>query len=296
MLHDTMKSAFVAVIGRPSSGKSTLINTLCGQKVSIVAASPQTTRNKVRGILTTQEGQLVFIDTPGFHLSEKKFNIHMTGLVSSALEETDLVLYLVDTTRIPGEEEYRIAEAVTRFKEKTLCLINKIDATPSNIDEIERFLQDRFGEIPVLHISAKEGTGIEELKKQLFEMAPEGDLLYPEDYYTDQPQEFRISEIIREKAISRVSQEVPYALYVEVADIETDEEEERLWIRAFILVERESQKGIVVGKGGGMIKAIRQEAQKELQRIFPYRIHLDLRVKVNPKWRKKDNLLKKLIR
>ncbi len=109
MLHGIMKSAFVAVIGRPSSGKSTLINTLCGEKVSIVAASPQTTRNKVRGILTTPLGQLIFIDTPGFHISEKKFNIHMTGLVSSALEETELVLYLVDATRIPGEEEYRIA-------------------------------------------------------------------------------------------------------------------------------------------------------------------------------------------
>ncbi len=127
-------------------------------------------------------------------------------------------------------------------------------------------------------------------------MAPEGKLLYPEDFYTDQPQEFRISEIIREKAISRVTQEVPHSLYVEVSDIETDEEEEKLWIRAFILVERESQKGIIVGKGGGMIKAIRQEAQKELGKVFPYRIHLDLRVKVNPKWRRKDDLLKKLIR
>jgi len=290
-----MKSAFIAVIGRPSAGKSTLLNTLCMQKVSIVASTPQTTRNKVRGILTTEEGQLVFVDTPGFHVSEKKFNIHMTDLVATALDETDLILYVVDATRQPGEEEQHLIELVKRFQGKTIVGINKIDVKNNSADEIKAYLKQELPEIQLLEISALNNQGIEELKARLFEAAPEGEMLYPPEYYTDQDPEFRTSEIIREKALSKVTQEVPHSLYVEIADMELSEEENRLWIRAFIMVERESQKGILVGKGGKVIKSIRQEAQKELAEIFPYRIYLDVRVKVNPKWRRKDTLLKRLI-
>lgn len=291
-----MKAAFVAVIGRPSAGKSTLLNTICGQKISIVAPSPQTTRNKVRGILNAEEGQLIFIDTPGYHVSERKFNIRMTELVASTLEETDLILYLIDSLRRPGEEESLLLEQIKRFPGKTVVALNKTDIDNNMADEISAFIKTVLPSAVILPVSALKKTGIEKLKSTLFSLAPEGEQMYPAEYYTDQPPEFRAAEIIREKAINRVKEELPHAIYVEIADIETNEEEQKLWIRAFLTVERETQKGILVGKGGAMIKAIRTEAQKELKHIFPYQVYLDLRVKVNPKWRKKDGLLKKLIR
>jgi len=271
------------------------MNTLCGHKVSIVAETPQTTRNKVRGILTAEEGQLVFVDTPGFHLSERKFNIHMSDLVFSALDETDVILYVIDGSREPGEEEQVLADTVKKFPEKTIIAVNKCDLEKNSSDDVKGFLRFEEMNMPVFEISALKQTGIEALKAKLFELAPEGEMMYPSEYYTDQTPEFRIAEIIREKALSRVREEVPHALYVEIADMEKDEEKDSLWVRAFLMVERESQKGILVGKKGSMIKAIRLGAQRELNKLFPYSVHLDLRVKVNPKWRRKDNLLNKLI-
>ena len=235
------------------------------------------------------------LSAPGFHISEKKFNIHMTNLVATALDETDLILYVVDATRVAGEEEQHLIELVKQFQEKTIAAVNKTDVESNSAEEIKAYLKLELPDMQILEISALEKQGIDELKESLFSAAPEGELLYPPEFYTDQDPEFRVSEIIREKALSKVSQEVPHSLYIEIADMETNEGKDRLWIRAFIMVERESQKGILVGKGGKVIKAIRQEAQKELADIFPYRIYLDLRVKVNPKWRRKDALLKRLI-
>ena len=237
----------------------------------------------------------MFVDTPGYHISDKKFNIHMTDLVGSALEETDLILYVVDATREPGEEEQYLVELVKRFQEKTIAAVNKVDVENNQRDIVKAYLRWELPEVPIHEISALKEEGTAELEAALFDAAPEGDQLYPPEYYTDQDPEFRASEIIREKALSKVTQEVPHAIYVEIADMEIRKEEERLWIRAFIMVERESQKGILVGKKGNVIKSIRQEAQKELAALFPYRIYLDLRVKVNPKWRRKDGLLRKLI-
>ncbi len=290
-----MKSATVSIIGRPSSGKSTLLNYLCGYKVSIVAAPPQTTRNKVRGIVTGEEGQLVFIDTPGFHTSEKKMNTYMKELVLSSLEDIDLLLYVVDSTRIPGEEEEALFDVARNYSPRLIVAVNKIDVVENRADLIEETMRKRLGDVEMVRVSGKEGTGASELLHALFSRAPEGEQMYPDDFYTDQEPTFRASEIIREKAIKQVRQELPHSLYVEVADMEADEESEKLWIRAFIVVERESQKGIVVGKGGTVIRDIRKEAQQELGSLFPYRVHLDLRVKVQPKWRKNDVLLHKLI-
>lgn len=289
------KSAFVAIVGRPSAGKSTLLNTLCGEKISIVTPLPQTTRNKVRGILTESRGQLVFVDTPGFHDSQRKFNLHMRDLVSGALEETDMVLYVIDATRSPGQEEQALAQLLTQEDHPVITVLNKSDAPPAPGWE-DFFTTFRDSNAPGLSISAATGQGIEALKDLLFESAPEGDPMYPEEYYTDQDPSFRISEIIREQAMLRNRDEIPHSLYVEVADLEEDPDTNLLWIRAFIVVERESQKGIVVGKGGAQIKAIRQTAQKEIARLFPQKIHLDLRVKASPKWRNKDALLRRLIR
>ncbi|MBN1685610.1 MAG: GTPase Era [Spirochaetales bacterium] len=290
-----MKSGFVEIIGRPSSGKSTLVNALCGYKVSIVSTVPQTTRNKIRGVLTTDAGQLVFVDTPGFHTSQKRLNLHLKDLVVSNLQEVDLILYVLDATRPPKDEEKGLLEIVAENRKKTVAAINKIDAAENGIEMAVEFLETELPSERIFKISALEKMGLESLVGLLFALAPEGDLMYPGDMYTDQSPDFRASEIIREKAITRMRQEVPHAIYASIEDMEPSEDGERLWIRAFLNVERESQKGIVVGKGGKMIREIRLAAQKELSEIFPYRVDLDLRVKVVSDWRKRENLLKKLI-
>ena len=289
-----MKSAFVSIIGRPSAGKSTLINRLCHEKVSIVSPVPQTTRNSIRGILTRQDGQLVFVDTPGYHISDRKFNLQLKEVAEASLEGIDLVLYLIDTTRPPGEEEEDIIRLLRFHSEHMIIGLNKTDDKRSRAGETRRYLEEVFPGVPQFEISALTGRGTEELLTEIFKKAPEGELMYPRDIYTDQEPEFRIREIIREKAIGKVREEIPHALYVEVADMEMRGEEPRqtLWVRAFLMVERESQKGILVGKGGRNIKEIRLSAQKELNDLFPYRIQLDLQVKANPKWRTRDHLLK----
>ena len=292
-----MKSAFVAIIGRPSAGKSTLVNALCGEKVSITADVPQTTRNKIRGILTEERGQLVFIDTPGYHHSEKKFNQYLKEVVYSSLEEADMVLYVVDATRSPGKEEQEIIELLNKQKEKPVLLaINKTDMKGHYLSEIKGILNVNVHPEAMLETSALKEEGISELKDRLYALAPEGEMMYPKEYYTDQEPEFRIAEIIREKAISQVTEELPHALYVEISDTEMKEEGRELWVRAFITVESESQVGIVVGKEGKRIKWIRIASLKEFKKIFPYKVRLDLRVKVNPRWRRKDYLLKGMFR
>jgi len=291
-----VKSAVVAIVGRPSSGKSTLLNALCGGKISIVSPVPQTTRNRVRGILTTDAGQIVFIDTPGFHLSEKKLNRYMTNLVSSTLAETDLSLYVVDGTRAFGGEERALLDALHRAARPVVACLNKADAAGSSWAAVRAEIETALPTVPLLDISALSGAGLDTLRERLFALSPEGDQLYPPDYYTDQTPDFRISEIVREKAMLQTREEVPHALYVRMEDLEMRDDGATLWARGFICVERESQKGILVGKAGDRIKAIVREAERELAEIFPYAVKLDVRVKVDHEWRKRDPLLRKMIR
>ena len=288
---DTLKAGFVAVIGRPSSGKSTFLNQVCGAKVSIVSSVPQTTRNKIRGIVNKKQGQLVFVDTPGYHLSEKKLNRRLTRLVLSSFEDVDIILFLIDLTRPSGEEDRAIMERLTKFRGPVLVALNKTDLQ-SEIPSPTRELLEAPG-YPLHLISALTGSGFEGLLEQLFELAPEGSPFYPDEFYTDQEPEFRIAEIIREKAIHQTRQEVPHSLYVDIS--ESEFHGEKLWVRAVLYVERESQKGILVGKAGSRIKQIRCEAEEEQAELFPYRIQLDLRVKVHKKWRKQDSLLRRII-
>lgn len=290
-----MKSSFITLIGRPSAGKSTLMNELCGHKISIVAPSPQTTRNRVRGILTEERGQLVFIDTPGYHLSDKKLNIQLKTVSVSSLDDADLILYVIDSSRRAGEEENNLSDLLGKYHAKLIIAVNKIDLSENDSEKLYDNLEEKFPEAVIIPVSALNSKGIEDLKTSLFKNSPEGEKMYPDEFFTDQDPEFRAAEIIREKAINRVREELPHAIYVEISDMEEAEDGKVLWIRAFLIVERESQKGIVVGKGGTGIKAIRVAAQKELNTIFPYRVKLDLRVKANSKWRRNDQLLKKLI-
>lgn len=290
-----MKCATVSIIGRPSAGKSTLLNALCGAKVSITAPSPQTTRNAIRGILTEGDGQLIFIDTPGYHLSEKTLNNRLSEVAESSLSESDLILYVIDASRAPGAEEETILSLVRAAGRPCIAAVNKLDKQQYSFEAARDFISHEPGILEVLSISAATGEGLEELKKALFEHAPEGEMLYPEEFYTDQPPEFRVAEIIREKVVNRVSQELPHALYIDIADMELDEQKNRLWIRAFIITERQSQVGIIVGKKGAGIQDIRKSAQKEITKLFPYSIYLDLRVKTQAKWRNNASVLNKLI-
>ncbi len=291
------KSAVVAIVGRPSAGKSTFLNAACGEKVSIVSPVPQTTRSPVRGIVSTPSGQLVFIDTPGYHDSDKKFNLKMKSAAAGALSDADMVLYIIDASREPGKEEQLVSALVAPFEKNTAVAVNKTDIPGADPGGVRRFLAEKLPGIPpsrVIDISAREGTHVAEMLAVLYDMAPAGHPLYPEEYYTDQEVDFRIAEIIREKAVNMLREELPHALYVDIADMESRKDGKELWVRAFIVVERESQKGMVIGRGASMIKQIRLSAVKELNEIFPYRIDLDLQVKVHKNWRQKDPLLGKL--
>jgi GTPase len=273
-----------------------LVNTICESKVSITSPTPQTTRNAIRGIYTDTRGQLIFTDTPGYHLSDKGFNKRMQEIATSSLEETDSVLYLVDATRAPGPEEDAISYLLSGLSVPVICCINKKDLlTSEQLEKAREYLKSHMPGREILEASGLEDDGVDELLIALFKQAPEGQLMYDENARTDQNLEFRISEIIREKAMNSVSQEIPHAIMVEVADLEYNEQENKVWVRAFITVERESQKGIMVGKGGNNIKNIRIAAFKDIKKIFPQsKLELDIRVRVNGKWKTNEMTLKKV--
>jgi GTP-binding protein Era len=288
------KSAFVAIAGRPSAGKSTLVNALCGEKVSIVSPVPQTTRNAVRGIVNRDEGQLVLLDTPGFHVSERRLNLKLRNLATEAFADADIVLYLIDSTREPGEEEEALARALATAKPRLVAAVNKVDAPEAEIARAKAFVEARFPGSPILEVSALRKSGIDELLRELFARAPEGHAWYPEEYYTDQEPTFRIAEIIREKAMLHTREELPHALYVAYSDSSRSPDGE-LHASFDIVVERESQKGIVIGKGGSMIKRIREEAEADLAQVFDYPIRLKLSVRVDADWRRNEKKLRDLI-
>lgn len=292
------KTALVTIIGRPSAGKSTFLNTAAGEPVSIVSAIPQTTRNAIRGIVNTSYGQLVFVDTPGYHDSEKKMNLRMRNIVADQLENSDLILYVIDSTRTCAEEERLIVELLEDHQEKIVVALNKCDEARAMKEHAHKFVKSWLKDIPenrVLEMSAKNDEGINEVLKALYDMAKEGPHLYSEEFYTDQEVDFRIAEVIREQAINRLEQEIPHAVYVQIADMEM-RTPNKMWCRAFLCVEKDSQKGIVIGKGAQMIKAIRVGAMKQLREIFDYKIDLDLQVKVDKNWRQKDGTLEKLLK
>ncbi len=292
------KTALVTIIGRPSAGKSTFLNTAAGGTVSIVSPIPQTTRNAIRGIVNSPKGQLVFVDTPGYHDSEKKMNLRMRNIVKDQLESSDLILYIIDATRSCGDEENLIVGLLNEHQDKIVVALNKCDESRAIKVHVHNFVKRQLPEIPegrVLEISAKEGTGVNDVLDALFEMAKDEPHLYPDEYYTDQDVGFRIAEIIRGEAINRLEEEIPHAVYIQISDMEM-RSPTKMWCRAFLCVEKDSQKGIVIGKGASMIKSIRLASEEKLREIFDYKIELDLQVKVDKNWRQKDNTLDKLLK
>ncbi|WP_024653388.1 GTPase Era [Borrelia persica] len=289
-----MKSGFVSIIGRPSTGKSTLLNSICGHQISIISSTPQTTRNKIKGIFTDKRGQIIFIDTPGFHLSKKKFNISLMNNVYSAIEETELIIYVIDIQDQPGIEENKILTIIKKSKSNFLVVINKIDIQKTKEKEIMIFLEkNKIPKNKIIKISAEKQINIEQIKDKIYENLNEGPLYYSEEYYTDQEINLRISEIIRGITIKKLKKELPYSLYIEIDILE--DRENKLLIKANIIVAGESQKGIIVGKGGKGIKAIGEESRKIISTIFEKKCNLFLQVKLRKNWNKNTKLIKNLI-
>lgn len=286
-----MKSGIVAIIGRPSSGKSTFVNAVCGYKVSIVSAVPQTTRVPVRGIVTNDAGQLVFIDTPGYHKSEKKFNKKLRSIACEPLADADAVLYIVDASRPFGDEEQAVCELVAPHQHKLCVVLNKMDIAFEPPGMLLLQLLSALPEYPqdkILEMSAIKKTGLTSVCSSLMAYMPVGPLLYPDEFYTDQEVGFRITEIVREQAILHTRDEIPHALYVRIDDMTLTKNGKRLAVRCSICVERESQKPVLIGKGGKRIQAIRVAAEQEAREIFPYYVNLHIEVRVDKNWRQKD--------
>jgi GTP-binding protein Era len=287
------KAGFVAIVGRPNAGKSTLVNTLVGRKVAIVSPKPQTTRNRVQGILNRDGAQIVLIDTPGIHKAENVLGRQMMGEVQHALEGIDVLSLIVDASAGAGPGDRFAIEWVHRFRGPVFLLLNKIDQIkkPQLLPLIDRY-RNEFDFAEVFPVSALTGEGTLALVDSLLARLPESAPYFPPDQFTDQPERFLVAEIVREKAILLTREEVPYAIAVLLDGFE--ERKDLIRIRATLYVEREGQKGILIGKGGQTMKKIGTGARKELEAILGTRIFLELFVKVQPNWRQNAGIVRQL--
>ncbi len=283
----------MAIVGRPNAGKSTLLNRFVGQKVAIVTSKPQTTRNRIQGIVTRPQGQVVFIDTPGVHDADSALNRQMMREVAAALEGIDVLLLMVDALRALPQEDALLLEKAKRFEGKTILALNKIDRIPKpKLLPLMEAFSKAFPFAALMPISALRGDGCEELLEEVFKNLPEGEPFFPEDQITDQPERFLAGEIIREKAIQLTYHEVPHALAVIVDKFE--ETPKLLRIEVTMHVERDSQKKILIGHKGDMLKRIGTQARKELESLLGTKIFLGLFVKVMPNWRENPMQVREL--
>ena len=279
-----IKSGFVAIVGRPNAGKSTLINALVGAQVSIVTPVPQTTRNRILGIVNRPDAQIVFMDTPGIHKPLSRLNEQMMAFVRQALAERDLVLLIVDASEKFGRGDEFALVLLKQYAPRAILLLNKIDVIAKQrlLPLIDRYSKlHEFEEI--IPISAAKGSGLEEVMAAVLKCLPEGPRYFPPDMYTDQPERFLASEIIREKVIRHTRQELPYVTAVLIERFEEGETITNIY--ATIVVEKDSQRPIIIGAGGQQIKQIGTEARRELEKLFPPKVFLELFVKVEPHWR-----------
>jgi len=287
------RAGFVAIVGRPNAGKSTLLNRLVGQKIAIVTSKPQTTRNRIQGIVTQKRGQIVFIDTPGLHAADSALGRQMMHEVAAAIEGIDVLLLIVDASRVSPNTDSMLIEKAQRFPGKTILVLNKVDAVPKPklLPVIERFRKEAdFAAI--VPISAIKGAGLDALLDEIFRLLPESEPYFPEDQVTDQPERFLAAEIIREKAIRALHHELPYAVAVFVEKFEQSSNFTR--IEALLNVERDTQKKILIGHKGAMLKKIGTEARKELESLLGTKVFLGLFVKVAPDWRENPQRVREL--
>ena len=288
------KSGFVTLIGRPNVGKSTLMNKLIGQKIAITSNKPQTTRNRIQTVYTSDEGQIVFVDTPGIHKAKNKLGEYMVNVAEKTLNEVDVILWLVEPTNFIGAGERHIAEQLAKVKTPKFLIINKVDTVKK--EEILQFI-DTYRKVlefdEIIPVSALKGTNTDEVIAEIFKYLPYGPMFYDEDTVTDQPMRQIAAELIREKALRCLDEEIPHGIAVYI-----DRMEERtgkksiIDIDATIVCERESHKGIIIGKQGVMLKKIGQAARYEIEKMMEIQINLKLWVKVRKEWRDSDIQLK----
>ena len=285
------KSGFVTLIGRPNVGKSTLMNYLIGQKIAITSNKPQTTRNRIQTVLTTEEGQIVFVDTPGIHKAKNKLGEYMVNVAERTLNEVDVVLWLVEPTTFIGAGEKHIAEQLGKVKTPVILVINKVDMVKK--EEILTFI-DAYRKVydfaEIVPVSARNGDNTDELIKVILKYLPYGPQFYDEDTITDQPERQIVSELIREKALHCLNDEIPHGIAVAIDSMKY--RRKIVDIDATIICERDSHKGIIIGKQGAMLKKIGSTARFEIERMLECKVNLQLWVKVKKDWRDSDFLIK----
>lgn len=288
------KSGFVAIVGRPNVGKSTLMNQMIGQKIAIMSDKPQTTRNKIHGVYSTDEAQIVFLDTPGIHKPNSKLGDYMMKSAESALKEVDAVLFLADVTESLGGGDRFIMERLKSIQTPVFLVLNKIDRVHPEelLPIIDRYRKlCNFAEI--VPVSALQGNNVNTLLEQLVGYLPEGPMYYPADQVTDHPEQFVCAELIREKILQLTREEIPHSIAVEIERMGVNEKG-IVEIGAVIYVERDSQKGIIIGKQGALLKEIGKLARLDMERLLGSKIFLELWVKVNKDWRNRESVLKTL--
>jgi GTP-binding protein Era len=297
-----LKSGFVSLIGRPNAGKSTLLNRLVGTKLAIVSDKPQTTRTRILGVRNYEDAQVVFLDTPGIHRPLHRMNVRMVDAAVDTIREVDVLGLVVDAAEPPGKGDAFVIDLVSKAEQPAILILNKIDLIRKSkllpiIDRYRRAAE--FAEI--VPVSAVTGDNVDRLERAIIDRLPEGEPLYPPDYLTDQPERFFAAEIVREKLLQFTHAEIPFSSAVVVDRFEDPAEAEGtrsagqlLKVYCTIVVERESQKPIVVGRGGEMVKRIGTAAREDLERFFGTRIYLDLQVRVKSEWREDDRLLEQI--
>lgn len=290
-MKNDFKSGFVTLIGRPNVGKSTLMNYLIGQKIAITSNKPQTTRNRIQTVLTTDEGQIVFVDTPGIHKAKNKLGEYMVNVAEKTLNEVDVVLWLVEPTTFIGAGEQHIAKHLQRVKTPVILVINKVDSVKREeiLPAIAAY-KDIYDFADIVPVSARSGDNTDELLRVIMKYLPYGPQFYDEDTVTDQPERQIVSELIREKALHSLQDEIPHGIAVAIDRMKM--QNKVMHIDATIICERDSHKGIIIGKQGSMLKKIGSTARYEIERMLDCKVNLKLWVKVKKDWRDSEFLMK----
>ncbi|KZN98798.1 GTPase Era [Pseudobacillus badius] len=291
--NSTYKSGFISIIGRPNVGKSTFLNRVIGQKIAIMSDKPQTTRNKVQGVYTKEDAQMIFIDTPGIHKPKHKLGDFMMKVAVNTLKEVDLVLFMVNAEEGYGRGDEFIIEKLKGIQTPVFLVINKIDRIhPDQLMELIDRYKDLYSFAEIIPISALEGNNVERLLGQIEENLPAGPQYYPADQVTDHPERFIVSELIREKVLHLTREEVPHSIAVVIDKMERRSDKDIINVMATIVVERDSQKGIVIGKRGALLKEIGQRARHDIEHLLGSQVFLELWVKVQKDWRNKASNLR----
>ncbi len=292
--NESLKSGFVTIIGRPNAGKSTLMNQLIGQKIAITSNKPQTTRKRIQTVYTDMErGQIVFLDTPGIHQAKNKLGEYMVNVAERTLTEVDVILWLVEPSGFIGAGERHIAEKLKHVKAPVILMINKIDTVErAKVLELIDTYRNVLDFAEIIPASALRGQNLDTVLDMIFKYLPYGPLFYDEDTITDQPERAIVAEIIREKSLHALEEEVPHGIAVEIDKMKTRKGQAIVDIEATIICERDSHKGIVIGKGGAMLKKIGSNARYEIERLLESKVNLKLWVKVRKDWRNSDSMMK----